>query len=604
MVHGAERGTASRNGKAAPVNVPRLALRALNEYRRVSPFTYLALRYTLLSAAARTDRWAKELAPEILVRRDGPAYLPCRQYKHIKEGGAFEYRNLHFPCANEALAEAALLARCAEAGGPFAPVEDVFSYHLATGSSGEGIFKAYFKLFSARQRAIGEACHQSPDDIVLYADIKSFYPSVPHSRATLAWLRACRIAGIESKWRMLGLRLMEEQRAMLKVDGKRASHRGLLVGPMFSHVLGNLVLLDFDVKMRAKYPERYFRYVDDIALVIPKEEKDAALNFIRERLKIIGLSINREKICHLNAREWKAAAPHQTTDYDGEIHRTDDEGWMRFIDQVKCFLIANHQHASGLARTLRDAEIRISIPQYASFVQNADYVDRFSRRLLSKNFHKKLEDISIDSIVKEAKTLGILYRKEFNQAWQEFKLADSMKRKWLLSRIRYVLGRLVLVAPEHQLGILANELEANEALAEYTAIFRALEARDVSDLLLFSGKINAGAGQALATMQRPVKCAPRRWSREAIEGYVTLLLLGVNLEAEPPNSVRRQSLVRFAGGVHERHDWLKASNGYLQELLALSGECSMQRHRSVFQEPVDPDERWVLFADELRGISS
>ena len=586
------------------MNVSRLALRALNEYRRVSPFTYLSLRYTLLSTAAQSDRWAKELAPEILFRRDGPAYLPCRQYKQITERGGFEYRNLHFPCANEALAEAALLAHCAESGGPFAPTADVFSYHLAPATSGEGSFKAYFKLFSARQDAIGKACHQRPNDIVLYADIKSFYPSVSHGRAKAAWLDACRKGRIEADWQMLGMRLMEEQRAVLKAEKQKPVRKGLLVGPMFSHVLGSLVLLEFDQKMRSKYPERYFRYVDDIALVIPKEEKDAALSFIRDRLKEIGLKLNKKKTCHLEAQEWKAAAPHQALDYDGEIHRTDDEGWMKFIDLLKCFLMANPRHASGLARTLRDAEIRISIPHYTTSVQDAGYVERFSRRRHSKAFQQKVAGASIQSIVNEAKTLGILYRREFNQAWQEFKKVDSMKRKWLLSRIRYVLGRLILVAPENELGVLAKELEGHKDLSEYEAIFKALVTRDVSQLLRFSGKVNAGAGQALATTQRPVKCFPKRWSRETIEGYITLLLLGVNLEAEPPNTVQRQSQVRFTNGVHEKHEWLKASNGFLQELLALSGESSLQRHRSIFQEPVDPDERWVLFADELRGVSS
>jgi hypothetical protein len=148
---------------------------------------------------------------------------------------------------------------------------------------------------------------------------------------------------------------------------------------------------------------------------------------------------------------------------------------------------------------------------------------------------------SIHSIVNEAKTLGILYRKEFNQAWLEFKAADSMRRKWLLSRIRYVLGRLILVAPESELGVLAKELEAHKDLSEYGAIFNALATRDVSELLRFSGKVNAGAGQALATTQRPVKCFPKRWSRETIEGYVTLLLLDVNLEANLPNTVQRSS---------------------------------------------------------------
>lgn len=577
------------------MNVPRLALRALNEYRRVSPFTYLSLRYTLLSAAAQNDRWAREIAPEILHRRDGPAYLLSRQYKGTKEGGSIEYRDVHFPCANEVLAEAALLAHCAEAGGPFSPMDDVFSYHLAPASAGEGSFKPYFKLFTARQTAIAKACRQWPNGIVLYADIRRFYPSVSLVRANTAWLRACAKAQVEDKWRLLGTRLIAEQQAVSK---------GLLVGPMFSHVLGNLVLLDFDEKMRSKFPNRYFRYVDDIALVIPEGERDHALKFIRDQLRRIRLTLNPEKTDQLSTQDWRSAARYQALDYNGETNRTDDKHWMGFVDRLKCYLIANPNAGVALARLLRDSGVRISIPHYLSTVQDAGYVSRFGRRIQSKAFQRTIAETSIQTLVSEAKALGVLYRKEFEQVWQAFKAAESMKRKWLLSRLRYVLGRLVLIAPEDDLSIYAGELETQKEFAEYAAIFKALTTRDVSDLLRFSGKVNAGAGQALATMRRPVKCAPTRWSREAIEGYLVLRLLGVDLTAELPRAVERQSQVRFTNGVYEKHDWLKAPNGYLQELLCLAGEGPLQRHRSLFQEPVDPDERWVLFADELRGISS
>ncbi len=47
---------------------------------------------------------------------------------------------------------------------------------------------------------------------------------------------------------MLGVRLMEEQRTVQKAEKQKTLRYGLLVGPMFSHVLGNLVLLEFDQK--------------------------------------------------------------------------------------------------------------------------------------------------------------------------------------------------------------------------------------------------------------------------------------------------------------------------------------------------------------------
>jgi len=253
---------------------------------------------------------------------------------------------------------------------------------------------------------------------------------------------------------------------------------------------------------------------------------------------------------------------------------------------------------------LREAGVRISIPHYFHAVQDADYVRRFAKRTRSKEFRKTAANITMESIVDEAKQLGVVYRLEFQQAWQAFKEAKKMQRKWQLSRLRYLLGRLVLIAPDKDLNIYSKQLETETDLAEYAATFKALAKRDVSELLRFSGKINAGAGQALATMRRPIRCRPTRWSREAVEGYLVLRLLGVDTSNEPPKNVQRQTQVRFTNGTHDKHDWLQAPNGFLQELLALAGECTLDKHRAVLQEPIDPDERWVLFADELRGISS
>ena len=167
-----------------------IALRALNEYRRISPFTYLSLRYYLLSEPTHQKRWAKEIATQILRCSEEPAYLHGRQYKQSDSKGKPEFRDVCYPCANEAIAEAALLRECARVGRVFSPRDEVFSYRLAPPDLGEGSFIRYFKYFAARQAAIGKACRERPHDIVLYVDIKSFYPSVSLSQSKRAWRSA------------------------------------------------------------------------------------------------------------------------------------------------------------------------------------------------------------------------------------------------------------------------------------------------------------------------------------------------------------------------------------------------------------------------------
>lgn len=531
----------------------------------------------------------------MLLRRDREAYLSSRQYKGVKSGGILEFRDVRFPCANEALAEAALLAHCSEIEGPFAAKADVFSYHLADPSSHEGSFKLYFKLFAARQAAIAEACRRWPNDLVLYVDIKSFYPSLTLKRARRAWIDACKTGNVERAWRALGLRLIDDQSEV---------GSGLMVGPMFSHLLGNLSLLEVDARMRKRYQNRYFRYVDDIALVIPHDEKDAALQFLQRALGSLELRLNPKKTCHLTASEWLSSAQGQTSNYEGETHTIEDTEWMIFIDDLKCYLIANPEHSAGLAERLRANGVRVSVPHYQATIESADYVARFERRLRRKGFQRRVSQISIQGIVSRARILSYLYQENFDEVWEEFQRSDSVKRKWLLSRLRYLLSKLVVIAEEDQLTVISSRLEGLPELAEYAAVFRALTTRDVSDLVRYSGKVNTGAGQALATSGATVRCQPTQWNRETIEGFVALNLIGVNLLTQVPTRVERNYHVRFVNGRCSPTGWTTAPNGFLQELIALSGESSLKRHQRLLSSPIDPDERWVLFTDELQNIDS
>jgi hypothetical protein len=512
----------------------------------------------------------------------------------VNDNGTLEYRDVRFPAANEALTEAALLAACSAAGGPFAPTEDVYSYHLANPASLDGSFKPYFRLFTARQRAIGRACRRWPDRLVLYADIKRFYPSVSARHALNAWRTASESAGLDPGWVTIGYRLLE---------GQRSCKRGLLIGPLFSHVVGNLLLLEFDKAMRRRFPHCYFRYVDDVALVIPPEAKNPSLHFLREQLNPLQLRLNRDKIFTLSARKWLAIARYQTAEY-GEEEMTDDSAWMHFIDGLKCFLMSNANRHRELMRVFNDEEIRISLPMYRERVEDPRYAERFDRRLASPKFKSLVANLTPRRLLKDAEALRQGYARDCEVCWEEFAAATGLRRKWLQSRLRYLLGRLMLLAREDAVGSWAGRLRDVAEFAEYQACFQAVASGDVSDLVQFSGKVCAAAGQTLATMRRPVQCNPKRWTAEAIEGCVTLALLGLDVLDGYPEWVAKDNQIRYTLGEFGLDAWSRTRLRFFEELFALAGATNLQRHRELLDAPSDPDERWVLFADELRGPSS
>lgn len=569
-----------------------LHLRALNEYRRVSPLTYLGLRYALEATAAQQDRWAMEIAPDIVSREPSPSYFLSHQYKEPGRRGNLVFREMAFPSVSEALTEAALLEECSKRGGPFSPHNDVFSYRLSAPNSPEGIFQPYFELYAARQSAIGKACRKHPKSVVLYVDIRRFYPSISIRRAVRAWETAAAKAQLPLDWIAVGRHLLQRQ---------RGAEQGLLIGPVFNHLVANLILADFDKLMRRQFQGRYFRYVDDLALVVPDSKRKQVVQFIRGELKKWGFTVNRKKTQHLNAADWAKTAP-----YQGDYYEEDDRNdllWMRFIDRLKSYLLLHPENTRLVRDTLREDEFRIPLPRYELEITSAKYQEKFAKRRSSKRFLAKIQNVSAQSISSEALQLRELYLSSYRTVWEEHQRASGMKQKWYCSRLRYLLSKLLLTASKHDLAKISEDLAGREEFVHYREIARAVLSRDVSALVAFGGKVCAGAGQALATTGGKYSCSPKRWGVKTVHGYMTLLLLGVDMDSEPPVRVKRGKEVLFATGGFERTAWKKIGDPFFRDLFALAGMTNLKRHRAMLQSPLDPDERWVVLADELSEIS-
>jgi len=569
-------------------NKPRLAIRSLNESRRLHPMAYLALRYSLSASTVMKDKWAEEFAPEIVRRREGAAYLATKLFKQISVAGKLEFRDAYFPGGMETLAEAALLGACAAAGGDFIPHEEVYSYRLASSRSTDGFFEPYFSLYSARQTAIGKACKRWSGDVVLYADIKRFYPSITQGRALRAWSKACSRSKLPEAWVELGEILLKRQFA-LGVN--------LLVGPRLSHLIGNLILRDIDEYMRAEFRGRYFRYVDDIALVIPKGKIRSSLSLLRGQLNKKGLKLNRSKIFSLEAEIWKKEAPYQAPEYQEQPMA--DEGWMGLIDHLKCYLMVHPNNVGGIISIFRENDIRIPVPRYTAAIQEASYAERFSDRMHSAPFVGAVVNLTPLKIAREAMELREQYFKDFQIAIEAFNESKGMIQKWKLSRVRYLLGRLLLLATGAQLEEVFQTISEKEELREYREMFRSLIEGDVSDLVGYGSKICAVVGQALAARNETVKCSPSSWRAEVVEGYAALRLTGVRVKANPTETSFRKPVMRFVSEDVDLNSWISTRDLFFRELFALSGGGTLETHQELLQAPIDPDEEWSVFADDL-----
>ena len=575
-----------------------LPIRALNEYRRVSPFTYIALRHALDATAAQSNRWVEEIAPALVAGERLPSQFHTHQFKSRSSKGVMQFRDMVFPSCNEAMAEVALLAKCAEYTEHFSPAAEVYSYHLLPPSSREGVFRPYFETYAERQAAIGKACERWPKDTVLYLDIRQFYPSIGVRRAMAVWKRTCTEAELPEKWKNLGVLLLNRQYSKQK---PKQGKKGLCVGPMLSHVIGNLVLAEVDKAMRSRFPGRYFRYVDDMALVIPERRVDQAIERVCNALKSLRLKLNKGKELRLSAGFWRENAPYQN-DYGPDDDRS-DVPWMEFVDRSKLYLLCHPENTRYLRDSLTGAEFRVPLPRYQLETKSSGYRARFAARIASKQIQKKVQGLSVEGIVRNAKHIRQVYCSGLSEIWNRYTVATGMEKRWYLSRLRFLLSKVLLTADSSFLGQLEQDLSGHPELAHYREIVRAILTRDVSGLVEYGGKVCAGAGQALAMLEGGYRCKRKRWGIKAVHGYAVLLLSGVRIDTEIPDRVRECPEVRFAAGNFDRRTWVEMKDGFFRDLMGLAGARSYRPQSEVLYGPLDPDERWVVMADELAEIS-
>jgi len=571
--------------------IPRLALRALNETRRVDLFSYLSLRYTLTSTISFKNVWAQQIAPEIVRRRPGQTFLESKQFKQRDKSGDFEFRELLRPGGPEILAEVALLEACAKAGGLFSPPETVYSYNFPKSNSIVGAYLPYFDLFSARQNDIGQACRKKPGQWVLYADIRKFYPSVKYAKAAKAWQKACEKSSLASDWKAFGSLLLKRQFSLKK---------GMLVGPLFSHLIGNLILREVDAKMGKAFPGRYFRYVDDFAVVVSARKKKETLSRLRAALKPLGLKLHPQKLHWIQAKQWEEHAPYQTDEYDNEY--IGDEKWMRFIDHLKCFLMANPQVLEKIRTTFLAAELRVPLPRYTGDAMSKSYGNRFNERLKSVDFVVRLKQINPKELLGEGLSLRRHYEEEFQSVWVAYCSTKGLIRRWKLSKVRYLLGRIFLIGSIDKVRKIYQLIRKESEVAEYAAMFEALVKRNADALLPFGWKVAASAGQVLAAASISISSKSKGWQDEHIEAYATLLLTGAVVDAKIPKRLEDDPRIRIVLGHTSADAWAKMPCSFYRELSALIGGKKLEDHQKLLQTPADPDERWEVFADELLGL--
>jgi hypothetical protein len=561
-----------------------LAVRAINQYRRRDVLAYIGLRYYLKNSCTLTDFWARDISTHLVSTRGYPIYFRSPHFKEISEGEVV-HRNIFVPGPNEILAETALLYECSKYPA-FRSSSDVYSYHFPSPKSKAGVFKTYFPGFKSRHNSIADACRNMDDAKVRYTDIRKFYPNIPSEVAIAEWESVCSLSNISTTYRDLGEDLLRNHRetAIAQNEGQC-----LLIGPMFSHLIANIILAKVDKAISNKMGGKYWRYVDDIVLVGDVNQVNSGRELLSSMLSDIGLVLHDDgKDFEVDSNEWLEGAH----DFDGS------EGvlWSRLVADIKRFLIARPEQRNDLVRAFSENGINIPLLDYSAAVLESSYLNKLSDWLIRNTWSlSSVKSLTVRKFVEVAIRARRLYTKKINELLDQNSEIKGYARKRLVTKLRFYAGRLLFLATPEILTSLSSATDDYPELILHSRALGTIQSRDVTHLLELGTNAVQAAAQILRINNSSVKCSLSSFREVELQGIAILRLNGINIDFTEYeiSETTKDPLNQFALGINPI-ELMKSDDPFIREISCLRGIEEPLRHEWLLNTAFDRDEQLIF----------
>lgn len=463
-----------------------IVLRALNHLRTAHLPSYVALR--MLLEAAAPDR-LHDIIDAVVVQtavRKRDRILELRRFKS-RDGNHVDYRGYFVPSPSSALADSYALA-CLHDSGVLRRSPDVFSYRPPLGQDYGRNFEHFADGYRERNRLIADALESSDDLVALVTDIAKFYPSIDGVRAVQRLSAEMDRVGTLSH-RQIKVVLAAAKRAICVDTG------GLRIGLEMSHALASLYLAGLDHELRSRFPGRYFRYVDDIVIVVPRGNDQEALTALDGQLEKLSLTRNPKKDAIAELEEWRGFVAAGKRSVGTSVDCLRD---LKF--RIKLFLARNPHQVEALSSALKKDGIYLPIEQlqHASGVSSwrqriSDFV-RSGWQVVHRYRFDKVGDVASAASQCRIEILQLL------RAVMTAGVADgsgSVARRWQVQGARLAINRALYFADSNVLNEIIDFTSEVAELAEANAVCRALTG-DFAMLVVTPGPAVAAASQLLA----------------------------------------------------------------------------------------------------------
>ncbi len=370
-----------------------------------------------------------------------------------------------------------------------------------------------------RERAIAEAAERLDDPYVVVLDLRKFYPSIDRNRAYERFKKRVETTSITGDEIEAVL-----QSAMGVCRPKKMD--GLPIGPPLSHVIASIYLENVDARLEREFPGRYFRYVDDIAIVVDKSYVDSTKFRFDEIVESEGLFANEDKTDVHPSTLWK-------THVESKVASQHTVAFGELVSNLTQYLAHNPDEFDSLHARFRSEGFSLPFTRVKSIAQYGPF-----RRLAKKAF----EHLGMSTIVGSVKPEELLrnargLRTHFEDRASHIAATDipsgGMERRWAIQNLRFTFNRLLYLAPREELSKYVSLLPDIDDVVQTKEVYKAMIQGDISNLVHFAGPTVSAFAQLWTETQTHQphidwSMPPKAHERDAV---ITLALYGL---CEPP----------------------------------------------------------------------
>ena len=568
-------------------------LRALNFVRKEDTLTYVGLRlFSEDLSSENRSQWVDEYLKRTLLTKRPHVYREFQSLKNIDEKDQPEFRSCHIGSPLTTLAEAWLLGSLADLR-PFRSPTTVYSYLWPRSHKRSQIFDYFLEGYRRREVDVALALTQLEDSVALVTDLRKFYPTAQKDMVLQRFRTCVDVAKLRRPFSDFAIDTVQAALAAPAV--------GIPIGSPLGHLLGNLALAKVDEELAKSFPGRYFRYVDDIVLVIDRAAVSSTLASLRNIVEGEGFELNESKTDEVSKEDWLAHVEQMKS----------SEKRFRFrslLGRLRVFLARRPEEFEALKASFNSAGISLPFSRLKAVATQGRY-RRFIKAVLKAWPRSEWLTLLRDDgrrLLNETLILRAALLDEVERLKLSVVPSHGMRRRWFVQHYRFVMNRLLYLVDRSSHAKLLEMCPDIEELFQIRLVLRSFISRSATDLLRFPGPSTTTFAQFC--VENPSGQVDVQWPDDVQpqhrDGAALLAIYGV---CSPPDEwIQRfenrydQALLRFAAGqralTREFHDF-----SYIDEVRTLQLRTPRERMTSFLTSRLYDEEDVVLEGLALDG---